>query len=126
VLRNGRLERGTGAAFELRTAFAGAALRDWTYRGREVRFVLARDDYFSNRGDDLPRLEADLDDGPGFVRSASTRRSRPATHRPERRSCDCAPRPPPETRARAAFAFAVRALATPTPNDTLFVAGTVP
>jgi hypothetical protein len=126
ALRAGRLVRGRGEAFELRTAFAAAALREWTYRGREVRFVLGRDDYFSNLGGQPPRLEADLDDGAGFramsfdvpliarygVPGVNTLRLRATTGDGEVRE--------------AALAFDVRALATPAPDDTLHITGTVP
>ena len=125
-MRNGRLARGSGEAFERRTAFAAAALREWTYRGREVRFVLGRDDYFSNHRADAPRLEADLGDGAGFRAmsfdvpltarydepGAKTIRLRATTADGEVRE--------------ASFAFTVRALAAPLPNDTLLVTGTIP
>jgi triacylglycerol esterase/lipase EstA (alpha/beta hydrolase family) len=126
ALRDGRLVRGKGVAYETHTAFAAAALREWTYRGREVRFILRRDDYFSNQWEDLARLEADLGDGAGFramrfdvpltayytERGAKVVRVRATTRGGETRE--------------ASFAFSVRALATPAPDDTLFVAGTVP
>jgi flagellar hook capping protein FlgD/PGAP1-like protein len=126
VMRNGRLVRGSGEAFETRTAFAAAALREWTYRGREVRFVLRRDDTFSNLGEGIARLEADLGDGGGFRAMRFdvplvARYTEPGTKTLRVRAATAGG----ETR-EAAFAFSVRALATPTPNDTLFVAGTVP
>jgi hypothetical protein len=126
VMRDGHLVRGAGEAFEAHTAFAASALREWTYRGSEVRFVLDREDYVSNRGSAAPRLEADLDDGLGFramgfdqpvtahyaVTGTKTLRLRATTA--------------DGTTAEAAFAFSVRALAAPSPNDTLHVTGTIP
>jgi len=125
-VRNGRLARGSGEAFERRTAFAAAALREWTYRGREVRFVLGRDDYFSNRGGDTPRLEADLDDGAGFRAMRfdvpiATRYAEPGAKTLRLRATTAAG----EVR-EASFAFTVRALAAPLPNDTLLVTGATP
>lgn len=125
-LRGGRVLRGNGEAFERRTAFVAAALREWTHHGEEVRFVLERDDYYSNRAGDTPRLEADLDDGAGFralvfdvsltaryvAPGAKTLRLRATTSDGEVRD--------------ASFTFTVRALAAPTPNDTISVTGTVP
>ncbi|HEU4940375.1 MAG TPA: hypothetical protein VFT97_02035, partial [Candidatus Eisenbacteria bacterium] len=124
-IRDGHLVRGKGEAFEAHTAFAAAALREWTYRGSDVRFVLSRDDYVSNRGGAAPRLEADLDDGLGFramsfdqplhahyaVTGTKTLRLRATTGG--------------ET-VESALAFSVRALAAPSPDDTLHVTGTIP
>ena len=126
AVRGGRLERGSGQAFERQTAFAVAALREWTYRGADVRFVLERDDYFSNRSVAAPRLEADLDDGAGF-RAMSFDRPLSAHYvapgakvvRVRATSADGDVR-------EASFGFAVRALAAPTPDDTMFVTGTIP
>ena len=125
-VRDGHLVRGSGAAFEERTAFAAAALREWTYRGREVRFVLGRDDYFSNLGGISPWLEADLDDGAGFRAMSfdvplTARYAGPGTKTLRLRATT----DDGEVR-EASLAFEVRALAAPTPNDTLPVTGTVP
>ncbi|HET9250887.1 MAG TPA: FlgD immunoglobulin-like domain containing protein [Candidatus Eisenbacteria bacterium] len=125
-IRDGQLVRGNGEIFERRSAFAAAALREWTYRGTEVRFVLDRDDYFSNLGGAVPRLEADLDDGLGFRAmsfgvplTARYADSGTKTLRLRATSAD-------GTVAEAALAFSVRALAAPAPNDTLQVTGTTP
>ncbi len=125
-IQDGHLVRGSGEAFEVQTAFAAAALREWTYRGSEVRFVLDRDDYFSNRGDAAPRLEADLDDGLGFrpmsfdlPLAAHYAETGTRTLRLRATTADGAT-------VEAALAFSVRALATPAPNDTLHVTGTIP
>jgi hypothetical protein len=126
VVRDGHLERGSGEAFEARTAFAAAALREWTYRGTEVRFVLDRADYFSNRGDAAPRLEADLDDGLGFRAMSfdmplTARYAKTGTKTLRLRATT-----PDGASVEAALAFSVRALAAPAPNDTLHVTGTIP
>ncbi|HSQ60357.1 MAG TPA: T9SS type A sorting domain-containing protein [Acidobacteriota bacterium] len=125
-IRDGRLLRGNGEAFEVRTAFAAAALREWTYRGTEVRFVLDRRDYFSNRGAAAPRLEADLDDGLGFRTmsfdlplTARYARTGTKTLRLRATTADGAT-------VETALAFSVRALAAPAPNDTIHVTGTIP
>lgn len=125
-IRDGQLVRGSGEAFEVHTAFAAAALREWTYRGAEVRFVLDRDDFFSNRGGADPRLEADLDDGLGFRpmsfdRPLTARYATTGTKilRLRATTVDGAT-------LRAALAFSVRALVAPDPNDTLHVTGTIP
>jgi len=125
VNRDGHLVRGTGDAFEAHTAFAAAALREWTYRGSTVRFVLDREDFVSNRGGANPRLEADLGDGLGF-RSMSFGQPLAAhyaetgvkTLRLRATSADGGT-------VEAAFAFVVRALAAPAPTDTLHVTGTI-
>jgi putative serine esterase DUF676 len=124
--RGGRLVRGSGQAYERRTAFAAAALREWTYRGADVRFVLARDDYFSNRSGEAPRLEADLGDGVGFRvmsfdRPLSARYAAPGVKAVRVRATGA----DGDVR-EASFAFTVRALAAPTPDDTMFVTGTIP
>jgi len=126
AIRDGRLVRGSGEAFQAHTAFAAAALREWSYHGTEVRFVLDRDDYFSNRAGAVPRLEADLDDGLGFramdfgvpltARYAETGAK---TLRLRATTADGAT-------VVAALAFSVRALAAPAPDDTIRVAGTIP
>lgn len=125
-IRDGQLARGSGEAFEGRTAFAAAALREWTYRGSEVRFVLDRDDYVSNRGSAVPRLEADLDDGLGFRTvgfdlplTAHYAKTGAKTLRLRATTSD-------GVTLQAAFAFSVRALVAPAPNDTLHVTGTIP
>jgi hypothetical protein len=125
-IRDGQLVRGSGEAFEARTAFAAAALREWTYCGADVRFVLDRDACFSNLGGAAPRLEADLDDGLGF-RPMSFDRPLTAhyastgvkTLRLRATTAEGAT-------VQAAFAFSVRALAAPAPDDTLHVTGTIP
>ncbi len=125
-IRDGHLVRGSGEAFEAHAAFAAAALREWTYRGTEVRFVLDRDDYFSNRGGAVPRLEADLDDGLGFRAmsfdlplTAHYAATGTKTLRLRATTADGAT-------AQTALAFSVRALAAPAPNDTIHVTGTIP
>jgi hypothetical protein len=125
-IRDGRLVRGSGEAFEIRTAFAAAALREWTYRGAEVRFVLDRDHYVSNRGGVAPRFEADLDDGLGF-RAMSF--DRPLTARYAEtgaRTLRLRATTAEGQTVQAALAFSVRALATAAPDDTIHVTGTVP
>jgi hypothetical protein len=125
-IRGEHLVRGSGEAFEAHTAFAAAALREWTYRGAEVRFVLDRENFFSNDANAVARLEVDLDDGLGFrpmrfgaaltARYGSTGvktvRLRAAT--------------PDGAAVEASLAFSVRALATAVPDDTLHVTGTIP
>jgi hypothetical protein len=125
-IRDGHLVRGSGEAFEIHTAFAAAALREWTYRGSTVRFVLDRSDYYSNRGGVAPRLEADLDDGLGFRAmsfdlplTAHYTAMGTKTLRLRATTVDGAT-------VQAAFDFSVRALDTPSPNDTLHVTGTIP
>ncbi|HEU4335606.1 MAG TPA: T9SS type A sorting domain-containing protein [Candidatus Eisenbacteria bacterium] len=125
-VRDGRLVRGRGEAFEARTAFAAAALREWTYRGAEVNFELDRADFFSNRDVVAPRLEADLDDGlgfraMGFDRPLTARYAETGTKTLRLRATTS-----DGATVEAAFAFSVRALAAPTPNDTIQVTGTIP
>ena len=125
-IRDGHLVRGSGEAFESRTAFAAAALREWTYRGAEVRFVLDRDDYFSNREDAALRLEADLDDGLGFRamsfdRPLTTHYAQTGTKTLILRATTAG-----GEKLETSVAFSVRALETPAPTDTIPVTGTVP
>src|SRR5262245_3856303 len=126
AVRGGRFSGGGPEAFEMRTAFAAAALQTVTYRGAAVRFVLDRGWFFSNTGVALDRFAIDFDDGQGsrevsvdrpvMVRYGSTG---PRTIRLEARDANG------ET-LKASFAFVVAALATPNPNDTLHVTGTIP
>ncbi|MGE5176701.1 MAG: FlgD immunoglobulin-like domain containing protein [Hyphomicrobiales bacterium] len=125
-VQDGHLVRGSGNPFEVHTAFAAAALHEWTYRGSSVRFVLDRDDWFSNRGEGAPELEADLGDGLGYRAmsigqpiTAHYATTGTKTLRLRATTAD-------GSTVSAAFAFAVRALTTPTPDDTLHVTGTVP
>ena len=67
VARGGRLEFGSGEAFDTRRAFAAAPLRAHTYRGEEIRFRFDRADYLSNDAAAPASLQADFDDGAGFV-----------------------------------------------------------
>lgn len=125
-VRGEQLVRGSGEAFETRTAFAAAALREWTYRGNRVRFVLHREDYVSNRHGAVPRLEVDLADGLGFRRVSF---DRPLTAQyAETGTKTLRLRATTEDGAvvQAAFAFSVRALATVAPDDTIHVTGTIP
>jgi len=125
-IRDGHLLRGRGEAFEARTAFAAAALRRWTYHGNEVRFLLERSDYFSNRAGAVPRLEVDLGDGLGF---RSITFDQPLTARYAEtgaKTLRLRATTADGTTAEAAFAFSVRALAAPAPDDTIHVAGTIP
>jgi hypothetical protein len=125
-IQDGHVVRGSGDPFEVRTAFAAAALRERTYRGKAVKFVLDRDDYFSNRTGGTPRLEVDLGDGLG-LRPMSFGRPLTAhyattgakTLRLRATTADGAT-------AEAAFTFSVAALDTPVPDDTLHVTGTIP
>ena len=126
VLQGERLVRGSGEAFETHTAFAAAALREWTYRGAEVKFVLDRDHLVSNRKDAMVRLEADLDDGLGL---RVMRFGRPLTaHYTATGTKTLRLRATTEdgTTVQAAFAFSVRALAAVAPSDTIPVTGTIP
>jgi hypothetical protein len=122
---DGHLVRGSGEAFEAHTAFAAAALREWTYRGSDVRFVLSRRDYFSNREGVTPRLEADLDDGLGF-RSMSFDQPITAHYAATGTKTLRLRATTGATTVEAALAFSVRALAAPAPDDTLHVTGTIP
>ncbi|HKO21509.1 MAG TPA: FlgD immunoglobulin-like domain containing protein [Candidatus Eisenbacteria bacterium] len=123
--RGGHLVRGTGDAFALQTAFAATALHEWTYRGSEVRFVLDRDDFVSNRKGAVPRLQADLDDGLGF-RAVSFDRPLTAHYiATGTKTLRLRATINGET-LEAAFEFAVRALATPAPDDTIHAVGTIP
>lgn len=126
AIQDGHLVRGTGEAFEARTAFAAAALRQWTYHGAEVRFVLDRADYVSNRAAGPARLEADFDDGLGFRaigfdRPTTARYTQTGTKTLRLRATTA-----DGSTVQAALAFAVRALAAPAPDDTLHATGTIP
>ncbi len=126
TVRDGRLAGGGRGAFEVRTAFAAAALREATYRGAEMGFVLDRGATFSNAGVALDRITIDFDDGRGY-RAVSF--DRPVTVRYLRAGLKTlrleAHDEAGET-LHASFAFVVAALATPSPDDTLHVTGTIP
>ena len=126
VVQGERLVRGTGEAFEVRTAFAAAALREWTYRGAEVRFVLDREHFVSNRGDAISRLEADLDDGLGY---RDMRFGKPLTaHYTQTGTKTLRLRATTDegTTVQASLAYSVRSLAAVAPSDTISVTGTIP
>ena len=126
TVRDGRLAGGGPDAFETRTAFAAAALREATYRGAGMAFVLDRGASFSNTGLAFDRIAIDFDDGLGprevrFDEPVLVRYPRRGlkTIRLEARAADG------ET-LRASFAFTVAALVTPSPDDTLHVTGAIP
>jgi hypothetical protein len=125
-IRDGRLAVEAASAFERRTAFAAAALRERTWRGARTAFVLDSRSFFSNAGVELARITVDFDDDRGAravsfdvpveVHYAAAGRK---LIRLEARTVN-------GEILHAAFAFEVEALATPTPDDTLHVTGGVP
>ena len=112
-------------ALETARAFVAAPVRDYSYRGGEVTFVLDPRLFVGGAGDERPaRVDADFGDGTGF---------RPlGWNAPERVQYRATGRYTVRVRAAdasgavldAAFGFEVRALATPAPQDTIPLTGT--
>jgi hypothetical protein len=126
IAREGRLYLGTGPAFDERRVFAAAPLRGYTYRGEAVRFRLDRADWVGNDPSVPASLEADFDDGNGFVvigldgaRVVHYDAAGTKTIRLRLALAD-------GTQLAAAALFEVRGLRTPAPNDTLHITGTIP
>jgi len=115
-VENGRLVLAPGAV-EARRAFIAAPVRDYSYRGGDVAFVL---DAALLVGESRPsHVEADFDDGAGYRplawgRTVHVHYVTPGRHVVNVRAND----------GVASFAFDVRALATPAPNDTIALTGT--
>ncbi|MGQ0720324.1 MAG: T9SS type A sorting domain-containing protein [Candidatus Eiseniibacteriota bacterium] len=107
-----------------RRVFAAAALRDHTYRGAAVGFVLEEALIFTDGV--VPGLAIDFDDGRGFRGVVPGERVDVRWNRPGSRTVRVrATGGTGETR-HASFAFDVRALVTPAPHDTIAVTATVP
>ncbi len=122
-VENDRLVLEPGAV-ETRRAFLAAPVRDYTYRGADVAFML---DSSAFAGDARPaRVEADFGDGAGYRSLAWDRRvtarfRTDGAHVVRVRATDAN-----GGVREAAFNFEVRALATPAPNDTIPLSGVAP
>jgi hypothetical protein len=120
-VEDGHLVLAPGAV-ETRRAFIVAPVRDYTYRGGDVAFVL---DASAFVGDTRPtHLEADFGDGHGYRALAWNQRvdvhyAFEGEYVVHVRTTDANG----DTQS-AAFGFEVRALVTPTPNDTIPLTGT--
>lgn len=113
---NGQLMLEPGAV-ETRRAFIVAPVRDYTYRGRDVTFVLDSGAFVGRTR--AARVEMDFGDGRGYRDVAWNQRfevhySTEGNHVVHVRAND----------AVASFSIEVRALSTPTPNDTIPLTGT--
>lgn len=106
-------------------AIAASVLSGPSYRGGELRFVLPRDRYFTNRAGEPRRLELDAGDGLGFrplsfdaplVVRYGTIGEKELTLR----YLDAAGAP-----RQARFPLEVRALSAPLPNDTLHITASI-
>ena len=106
-------------AVETKRAFIAAPVRDYTYRGAGVTFVLDSSAYV---GDARPaRVELDFGDGRGYREIAWDRRIEVryvsgGEHIVRVRTAD----------ANASFGFDVRTLVTPAPDDTIPLTGVAP
>ena len=117
-------------ALETRRAFLAAALRDYTYRGGDVAFVLDAAAFAGGgtggaAGVARPtRVEADFGDGAGYRPLAWN--ARVSAHYPATGDYVVRVRATGDDGVvrHAAFTFAVRALVTPAPNDTIPLTGT--
>jgi len=125
VVRGDRLAPGRGEALRQARAFAAAALPGRTYHGGRVEFRIDRNDYLTNGS--LPnRIEADFDDGAGFV-ALPFGRAHEVRYASEGRKA---------VTLRATFEggevleagcfFDVLRLETPAPHDTLHVTASIP
>ena len=128
------LERSGGGALsaggdpcEEHEVFAAAVLRDRTFRGGDLSFVVGREWYVANAGDAYPeRIEIDFGDGEGF---REVRFDEPVTvgySSTGEKICRLRALMPDGTALSASFGFDVAALATPSPHDTIHVAATIP
>lgn len=126
VARNGRLALGTGEPFVTRRVFAAAPLRTTTYRGEQVIFELAREDYLTNDPALPPVVEIDFADGNGYV--AVPVGTEHAVHyaAPGPKLIRLRAASPEGTPLHASLSFDVRALLTPVPDDTLHITATIP
>jgi hypothetical protein len=124
-IEGGRLVLDAGA-LESARAFLAAPVRDYTYRGAGVTFVLDPRLYVGGARDERPgSVEADFGDGAGY---RALRWNGPATVRyPATGTYTVRVRATGADGAarHAAFAFEVRALVTPAPQDTIPLTGTM-
>jgi FlgD Ig-like domain/Palmitoyl protein thioesterase len=114
-------------ALETARAFVVAPVRDYSYRGSDVTFVLDPRLFVGGAGGERPaRVEADFGDGTGYRPLAW---SEPEHVRyPAMRTYTVGVRTTDASGAvrEATFAFDVRALVTPAPQDTIPLTGTMP
>jgi hypothetical protein len=125
-IENGRLVIGEGDPFVSRRVFAAAPLRERTYHGEGVVFRLNRSDYFSNDAVTPQLLEADFDDGRGFVGLSFDEGRTVRYDRPGSKSISLRVRFPDGTERVASFPFDVVRLASPAPDDTLHITAAIP
>lgn len=122
-IENDRLVLGADA-LETARAFVAAPMRGYTYRGREVSFVLDPRWFVGSARPE--RVEINFGDGGGYRPLRWSERivvHYPTTggYRVRVRAFDAS-----GEALHASFAFDVRSLATPAPNDTLPLTGTQP
>lgn len=122
-VENGELVLEPGAV-ETRRAFIAAPVRDYTYRGAGVTFVL---DASAFVGDARPaHVEADFGDGRGYREIAWNRRVDVHYRSSGAYVARVRATGANGEELHAAFDFDVRALVTPTPNDTIPLTGVMP
>ena len=69
TLSNGEFIDSSGpytSPYDTRVVFASAALKDYTYQGKTVNFLISSDFYYTNLQDTPVALGVDFDDGVGF------------------------------------------------------------
>lgn len=115
-MENGQLVLEPGSV-DTKRAFIAAPVRDYTYRGRDVTFVLDSGAFAGNARPD--RVDIDFGDGAGWRaiawdRSLDVHFSMEGDHLVSLRA----------NGAVASFNIEVRALSTPAPNDTIPLTGT--
>jgi hypothetical protein len=126
LARDGRVALGTGDPFVAGRVFSAAPLRDHTYAGESAVFELDAAEYFTNDPVPVRSVEADFDDGRGFVPVRIGARLQVRYAIPGTKSLRIRFSMADGTALHSESRFDVRALATPLPDDTLHVTATIP
>jgi hypothetical protein len=125
-IRAGRATRTGADPLVERTAYAAAAMKDYTHRGEEVAFAFDRDLYVSNDPAEPLHVDVDFDDGLGFRRVRFGTDLRVGYDRPGNKTVATRTAMSDGRVLYGGFLFRVEDLQTPDPDDTLSVTASIP
>jgi hypothetical protein len=126
ALRGRRLVVTEGDALVRSRAFAVTALKDDTYRGDRVVFILDPRCAVTNDPEPLPSLDIDFADGRGFRTVRFGERCEVRWDRPGLKEIRVRARRADGSTDHGNFSFHVRSLRVPSPDDTVSITATIP